>query len=503
MEIKFYNTLTNATETFQPADTDCVRMYSCGPTVYDFAHIGNFRSFLFADVIRRTLEFFGHKVHHVMNITDVGHMTDDSNADGGGQDKMQAAATRVKEDKKSGKVPEGAVQNPDDPYQIAEYYMNAFLDDAKLLGVKVASEPDNILRATENIDVMQEMITQLLKNGHAYVGPDRVVYYSVESFPAYGKLSGNTLDRLLTGAGGRISDENQSNKKHPADFMLWKPDQSHIMKWKSPWGMGYPGWHIECSCMARKRLGRDVIDIHTGGEDLIFPHHECEIAQTCGATGKDKFANIWMHARFLMVEGEKMSKSKGNFWTVRDVLEGRATGTQVHPAVLRLELIKSHYRANMNFTKKGLLDSAGAVKRLTDFRAKLEAACGGKAEPVDLSYPILKEFAEALADDLNIAGALGAILPWASSTPDDAGAALGALNRINEVLAVAPLGAGDVGSGEASGEQVEIESLCRQIDDARQRKDWPTADGLRKDIESRGYNVKNSPNGTIAEKRLA
>ena len=503
MEIKFYNTLTNATETFQPADTDCVRMYSCGPTVYDFAHIGNFRSFLFADVIRRTLEFFGHKVHHVMNITDVGHMTDDANADGGGQDKMQAAAARVKEDKKSGKVPEGAVQNPDDPYQIAEYYMNAFLDDAKLLGVKVASEPDNILRATENIDVMQEMITQLLKNGHAYVGPDRVVYYSVESFPAYGKLSGNTLDRLLTGAGGRISDENQSNKKHPADFMLWKPDHSHIMKWKSPWGMGYPGWHIECSCMARKRLGRDVIDIHTGGEDLIFPHHECEIAQTCGATGKDKFANVWMHARFLMVEGEKMSKSKGNFWTVRDVLEGRATGTQVHPAVLRLELIKSHYRANMNFTKKGLLDSAGAVKRLTEFRAKLEAACGGKAEPVDLSYPILKEFAEALADDLNIAGALGAILPWASSTPDDAGAALGALNRINDVLAVAPLGANDVGSGEPSGEQTEIESLCRQIDDARQRKDWPTADGLRKDIEGRGYNVKNSPNGTIAEKRLA
>lgn len=503
MEIKFYNTLTNATETFQPADTDCVRMYSCGPTVYDFAHIGNFRSFLFADVIRRTLEFFGHKVHHVMNITDVGHMTDDANADGGGQDKMQAAAARVKEDKKSGKVPEGAVQNPDDPYQIAEYYMNAFLDDAKLLGIKVASEPDNILRATENIDVMQEMITQLLKNGHAYVGPDRVVYYSVESFPAYGKLSGNTLDRLLTGAGGRISDENQSNKKHPADFMLWKPDHSHIMKWKSPWGVGYPGWHIECSCMARKRLGRDVIDIHTGGEDLIFPHHECEIAQTCGATGKEKFANIWMHARFLMVEGEKMSKSKGNFWTVRDVLEGRATGTQVHPAVLRLELIKSHYRANMNFTKKGLLDSAGAVKRLTEFRARLEATCGGKAEPVDLNYPILKEFAEALADDLNIAGALGAILPWASSTPDDAGAALGALNRINEVLAVAPLGASDADSGAASGDQSAIEDLCRQIDEARQSKDWPTADGLRKDIESRGYTVKNSPNGTIAEKRLA
>ena len=503
MEIKFYNTLTNTTEIFQPVESDCVRMYSCGPTVYDFAHIGNFRSFLFADVIRRTLEFFGHKVHHVMNITDVGHMTDDANADGGGEDKMQAAARRVKDDKKSGKVPEGAVQNPDDPYQIARFYTDAFLQDAQTLGIKVAFESDNILHATQHIGAMQEMIAQLIANGHAYVGSDAVVYYSVESFPSYGRLSGNTLDRLLTGAGGRISDENQAHKRHPADFMLWKADSSHIMKWDSPWGMGYPGWHIECSCMARKRLGRDVIDIHTGGEDLIFPHHECEIAQTCGATGKDTFARFWMHARFLMVEGEKMSKSKGNFWTVRDVLEGRATGTQVHPAVLRLELIKSHYRANMNFTKKGLLDSAGAVKRLTDFRTKLEAACGGKAENVDLSYPILKEFAEALADDLNVAGALGAILPWASSTPSDPAAALGALDRINDVLSIAPLGSTSSGAVQVSGERAAIEDLCHQLDEARKRKDFTAADGLRAEIQKQGYDVKTSPNGTIAEKRLA
>ncbi len=503
MEIRFYNTLTNATEAFQPAESDCVRMYSCGPTVYDFAHIGNFRSFLFADVIRRTLEFFGNKVHHVMNITDVGHMTEDANADGGGEDKMQAAARRVKEDKKSGKVPDGAVQNPDDPYQIAKFYTDAFLQDAQTLGVKVAFESDNILHATQHIDTMQEMIAQLIANGHAYVGPDRVVYYSVESFPNYGRLSGNTLDRLLTGAGGRISDENQANKRHPADFMLWKADSSHIMKWDSPWGTGYPGWHIECSCMARKRLGRDVIDIHTGGEDLIFPHHECEIAQTCGATGKDTFARFWMHARFLMVEGEKMSKSKGNFWTVRDVLEGRATGTQVHPAVLRLELIKSHYRANMNFTKKGLLDSAGAVKRLTEFRAKLESACGGKPESVDLTYPILKEFAEALADDLNVAGGLGAILPWASSTPADPAAALGALNRINEVLSIAPLESASTASVQVSSERTAIDELCRQLDDARKRKDFEAADSLRGEIQKQGYDVKTSPAGTVAEKRLA
>lgn len=511
MELRFYNTLTNSTEVFQPVDSDCVRMYSCGPTVYDFAHIGNFRSFLFADVIRRTLELFGHQVHHVMNITDVGHMTDDAAADGGGEDKMQAAARRMKEDKKSGKVPEGAVQNPDDPYQIAKYYTDAFLADARTLGVKVAFEyPENILHATANIDSMLEMIGQLIQNGHAYVGPDKVVYYSVESFPAYGKLSGNTLDRLMTGAGGRISDENQANKRHPADFMLWKPDSTHIMKWDSPWGTGYPGWHIECSCMARKRLGRDVIDIHTGGEDLIFPHHECEIAQTCGATGQETFSRFWMHARFLLVEGEKMSKSKGNFYTVRDVLQGRVkddkgqpTGIQVHPSVLRLELIKSHYRGNMNFTQKGLVDSAGAVKRLSDFRAKLEAATGGKAEPVDLSYPILNEFASALADDLNVAGALGAILPWAASNPSDPAKALGALNRINEVLAVAPLHSASEDSGAGSGEAAEIQALCRELDDARKRKDFAAADNLRGQIQKRGYDVKTSPNGTVAEKRLA
>lgn len=498
MQIQFYNTLTNTTETFEPVNSDRVRMYSCGPTVYDFAHIGNFRSFLFADVIRRTLEFFGHDVHHVMNITDVGHMTDDSNADGGGEDKMAAAALRVKEDKKSGKVPEGAVDNPEDPYQIADYYTKAFLEDAKLLGVKVASEPENILKATDNIDIMQDMIAQLIERGHAYVGPDGVVYYSVESFPDYGKLSGNTLDHLQTGAGGRISDSNQANKKHPADFMLWKADSTHIMKWDSPWGTGYPGWHIECSCMARKRLEKDVIDIHTGGEDLIFPHHECEIAQSRGATGADAFARFWMHARFLMVEGEKMSKSKGNFWTVRDVLEGRATGINVHPAVLRLELIKSHYRANMNFTKKGLQDSANVVKRLTDFRARLEAAAGGKTATVDFNHPILKAFGEALADDLNFSKALAVVLPWANSEPEDAAEALAVLDKINSVLAVAPLG-----EAPAAGNDAEITAKCKAIDEARAAKDWATSDALRKEIEAAGYEVKNSPEGTVAEKKLA
>lgn len=502
MAIRFYNTLTNATEEFTPVEADCVRMYSCGPTVYDFAHIGNFRSFLFSDVIRRTLEFFGHKVHHVMNITDVGHMTDDSNADGAGEDKMQLAAQRVKEDKKSGKVPEGAVANPDDPYQIADYYTTAFLEDAKLLGVKVASEPDNILKATDNIDTMQEMISQLIEKEHAYVGPDGVVYYSVESFEDYGKLSGNTLENLRTGEGGRINEADQSNKKNPADFMLWKADSSHIMKWDSPWGTGYPGWHIECSCMARKRLGKDVIDIHTGGEDLIFPHHECEIAQSRGATGADSFAKFWMHARFLMVEGEKMSKSKGNFWTVRDVLEGDATGVKVHPAVLRLELIKSHYRSNMNFTKKGLQDSANVVRKLTDFRTKLMAkVTDGETAEVTLDHPILKAFGEALADDLNFSKALAVVLPWVGTEPDNAAEALAVLDRINGVLAVAPLG--DDSSDASADGDVDIAAMCKALDDARAAKDWGTADAVRDQIQAAGYDVKTTPDGTVAEKKLA
>ncbi|MEZ6145023.1 MAG: hypothetical protein R3B91_06240 [Planctomycetaceae bacterium] len=200
MTIRFYNTLTSQVEEFQPIEDGIVRMYSCGPTVYDFAHIGNFRSFLFADLIRRFLELVGYDVRHVMNITDVGHMTDDAVADGGGEDKMQAAAVRIKQDKKSGKVPEGAIDNPDDPYQVAKYYTDAFLEDARQLGMKVAFEyPDQILHATEQIDVMQAMISRLIERGHAYVGSDGVVYYSVESFPNYGRLSGNTLDHLQSG----------------------------------------------------------------------------------------------------------------------------------------------------------------------------------------------------------------------------------------------------------------------------------------------------------------
>ena len=509
MKIQLYNTLTNRLENFEPVDAGIVRMYSCGPTVYDFAHIGNFRSFLSADLLRRFFELAGFDVRHIMNITDVGHMTEDDLADGGGEDKMELAARRLREDKKSGKVPDGALDNPDDPFQVAAYYTEAFLEDARTLGLKLAYEyPDSMLKATEQIPEMQSLIGKLIDRGHAYVGKDGVVYYDVASFGDYGLLSGNTLDQLRAGSGGRVTETELAAKRQPEDFLLWKPDEHHLMKWDSPWGTGYPGWHVECSAMALKALAADVIDIHTGGEDLIFPHHECEIAQSRGATGADYFARFWVHARFLMVEGEKMSKSAGNFYTARDVLEGCVTGRPVHPAVLRLELLKSHYRSNTNFTSKGLGDSARTVRRLSDFHGKVRVAAGGESVDVDASHPVLGGFLEALADDLNVSVALSVLFPFIAAEPEDPRVALGVLEKVDTVLGVLgidPTGAatsGGTGNAESGGGD-EVETLCKKLDRARAEKDWGTADTVRDVLIGRGYDVQTTPEGTVARKKLS
>jgi len=502
MNIRFYNTLTNSIEKFQPLAPPRVTLYTCGPTVYDFATIGNFRSFLFADLLRRFLEMVGFQVDQVMNITDVGHMTEDDLADGGGEDKMMASARRIKEAKKAGRPDAAAIENPDDPYQIAHYYADAFLQDARALDMKVADEyPQRMPFASQHVDGMKVLIQTLLDREHAYVGGDGVVYFSVESFSEYGRLSGNSLANLQTGSGGRVTDEELAHKRHPADFLLWKPDPSHIMKWDSPWGVGYPGWHLECSTMAAELLESEVIDIHTGGEDNIFPHHECEIAQSCGATGQPHFARLWMHPRFLQVEGEKMSKSKGNFHTASDIFAGKVTGRQVHPSVLRFELIKAHYRSHMNFTAKGLLDSANTVRRLNEFGQRLTEETGGQAAPVDLSHPVLAEFVDALADDLNISAALAVVLPWISQKPDDAAEALGVFAKIDQVLGVAPQN-GEAEEGGDTAEK-EIEKLCRGIDEARTAKDYDRADALRQQLVDAGYEVRTSPEGTVAQRRLA
>ena len=499
MEIRFYNTLTNREEIFEPLDSPNVAMYSCGPTVYDFAHIGNFKSFLFSDLLRRFLELAGYNVTHVMNITDVGHMTDDDVADATGEDKIAVAARKLKEAKKAGELPEDAMLNPDDPYQVAQYFTEAFIEDGRALNMKVAHEyPRNMPRPTEHIDAMQAMIQKLLDSDHAYIANDGVVYFSVQSFPEYGRLSGNDLNQLIEGSGGRIAEEHQANKRHPADFFLWKPDSSHIMKWPSPWGEGYPGWHIECSAMAMKMLRREVIDIHTGGEDNIFPHHECEIAQSCSATGHTSFAKYWIHPRYLMVEGEKMSKSKGNYFTVRDVLEGKVTGRPVHPFVLRYELIKTHYRTQTNFTQKGIQDSANAVRRFTEFGQQLTRAANGQTKEISNDHPIIADFLNALSNDLNISAALAIVHAWLGQKPDNPSEALGVFNKLNSVLGIADL---EEISKTSNGDNSK--ALCKQIDDARTAKDYDTADRVRQELIDNGYEVRSTPEGTVAVKKLA
>ncbi len=508
-DIRFYNTLTHRIEPFEPLNPPRVAMYNCGPTVYDFAHIGNFKTFLFADVLRRFLELVGYDVHQVMNLTDVGHMTDDQLADGGGEDKMQLAAQRLKEAKKQGKAHAAAITDPDDPYQVAEFYIQAFLEDARLLGLKVAEEyPRNMPRATAHVGDMVRMVRRLIEKDHAYVGNDGAVYFSIESFPGYGKLSGNSIDQLKGGAGGRIVAENQAGKRHPADFLLWKPDASHLMKWDPrQWGLevgeGYPGWHIECSAMARTVLGQDVIDIHTGGEDNIFPHHECEIAQSVAATEESTlrdcgnfrgFARFWMHSRHLMVEGAKMSKSKGNFYTVRQVLDGALTDRPVDPAVLRFEMIKANYRSQMNFTQRGLEDSAANVRRLREFASSL----GDRAAGVDARHPVLVRFIAALADDLNIAGALAVVFEFVNGPHPDAAESLGVLRQLDRVLGVLPSRSAAASEGDAWAAE-----RCGALDAARAAKDYAAADAIRAELHARGYDVKTTKDGTVATRRLA
>lgn len=444
--LHLYNTLTKRVEPFRATDPSSVTFYTCGPTVYDDAHIGNFRAFLIADLLRRWLEsplctiqdadgntHAGPRtVRHAMNITDVGHMTDDDQADGGGQDKMDAARTRLLEAKKSGKLPAGADIDPADPYAIASFYADRFIEDGKKLGLRVAGEPEMMPRATAYVPKMVELIERLVHRDCAYVTGEqgnRAVYFSVNAFESYGSLSGNTLDALRSGAGGRIDDANQQTKRHPADFLLWKEDASHLMKWDSPWGAGYPGWHVECSAMAFEVLakaafpdgnvpdGQPIIDLHTGGEDNIFPHHECEIAQSCCAFNADPsgapFARHWLHTRFLLVDGQKMSKSKGNFYTARDLF---AKG--VEPAALRLALIRTHYRTNADFTEQLLKDSQRMIERWRSLARRLHQALetGNPSGFMCFLGEDLHRFTDALNEDLNIAEAIGALNRCASGS---------------------------------------------------------------------------------------
>ncbi len=519
MPIRLYNSLSKQEEVFTPLDPEGkqVMFYTCGPTVYDYSHIGNFRSFLAADLLRRTLELHGYTVRHVMNMTDVGHMTDDEQADGAGEDKMEEAARRLREQKKSGRLPEGATGiDPSDPYAIADFYANAFLDDARTLGLKVVLDADRdnanfdsyLPRPTRLVPQMIRMIEELIAKQHAYVARDGVVYFDVQSFPEYGRLSGNTLDNLRSGAGGRVSDSNQAVKKHPADFMLWKPDAKHVMKWPSPWGEGYPGWHLECSVMARELLGEEI-DLHSGGEDNLFPHHECEIAQSCGATGHPTFARYWFHPRHLMVEGEKMSKSKGNFYTLHDLLAKGAS-----PAAVRLALMQTHYRSNANFMMRELANAQRQVERWQRLRQTFGASNNGAVHPASWfagkSSPLAKavlRFAEALGSDLNVAGAIAALNEAVGD--HEAGRAgefdpsieRAALDTMLETLGVRQLawqaGSGDAGESDLA---ATVEAKLAERLAARQAKDWSRADAIRDELLEMGVAIKDGPQGTMWER---
>lgn len=476
--MKLYNTLSRKIEEFRPLKKGEASMYNCGPTVYDYAHIGNFRAFIFADLLRRFLEFKGLKVKQVMNLTDVGHMFLDQDV---GEDKIEEQA------KKEGK----------NPWEVADYYAKAFLEDHERLGLE---KPMAFPRATEYVKEMIALVERLLEKGYAYEA-NGSVYYDISKFKGYGKLSKFNIEELRAGAGGRV--EKNPDKKGPLDFAVWIHDSKHVMQWDSPWGKGYPGWHIECSAMAMALLG-ETIDIHTGGEDNMFPHHECEIAQSEGANGKE-FAKFWLHVKHLMVEGEKMSKSKGNFYTVRDILEKGYS-----PRALRYVLMGTHYRQNLNFTFKGLDDAEKVLERIDNFRELLgfslekagEEFVGEKEKKVLAELEgFLQDFEGALEEDLGISEALAAFhsfMALGNSYLSSGGKNKKVLEAFMQALKGFDSVLGIVEWGKSSGKKLsgEQEKLLAEREKARKEKDWAKADELRDKLKEQGIIVDDTSQGT-------
>jgi cysteinyl-tRNA synthetase len=460
MALQIYNTLTKKNEVFEPLKKGVVTMYNCGPTVYSTAHIGNFASYLMADLIRRYLEYKGLEVKQVMNITDVGHLTSDSDT---GEDKMEKAAREEKLD----------------PYEIARKYEELFQKDRKKLRIKDAMEYP---RATEHISEQIEIVKKLVDDGVAYETSDGI-YFDVTKFPKYGKLSGNKLEDLESGARVEINED----KKHPADFALWKKcvgeNENHIMRWESPWGDGFPGWHIECTAMSMKYLG-ESIDIHTGGEDNTFPHHECEIAQSESFTGKP-FVKYWLHRKHILVDGEKMSKSKGNFYVLRD-LEDKGYS----PIAFRYAMMSIHYRQQANFTFKSLEDAQKSIDKLQEFVFEIkEKSLQSEKDETD-SYR--KKFEEFLDDDLNVSGALSVVFDLMKDVRNDSSRfssdkLLDFLKDFNSIF--------DVLSFEDQILTEDIEKKIKEREDARKNKDFEKSDRIRDELLKEGIELMDTPDG--------
>ena len=455
--MKLYNTLTKAKEEFKPLEGDTVRMYSCGPTVYNYAHIGNMRTYIFMDILRRALRYNGFKLKGVMNITDVGHLMSDADE---GEDKMVRAS----------------IQQKKTPEEIADFYTQAFFKDLERLNIDM---PEIVPKATGHILEMIEFVERLLEKGYAYMIEDGI-YFDISKFSEYGKLSGINLEDQMAGARVDVNE----GKRNPADFALWKKaPKEHIMQWESPWGMGYPGWHIECSAMGRKDLG-DQFDIHSGGVDHIPIHHENEIAQSEAFTGKPP-AKFWLHGEFMMVDGGKMSKKLGNTYTIDDLSrKGYA------PMVFRFFCLNAHYRKSLNFTFEAMEGARVSYERL------LSALYSHKVSPQKTGSEIiekyLREFKEAIDDDLNIPLALGVLFTMLKE--EKSGDIFEAALKMDEVFG---LRLSQAAPKESGGEDIpdEIKRIAEERFIARQSKDFKKADELRVKLQSLGYSVKDSKQG--------
>jgi cysteinyl-tRNA synthetase len=455
--IRLYNTYTRTKDVLAPVEDGMVRIYSCGPTVYRYVHIGNLRTFMLPDLLCRTLEYLGYRTHQVMNITDVGHLTDDTFDRG--EDKMLVSARL---ERKS-------------PEEIATYYTKAFMEDAASVNIRPAADYP---RATLFIPQMLDLITKLIEKGHAYeVGG--TVYYDIASFPAYGRLSRNSTDKLLAGARGEVDPR----KRHPGDFTLWKAAGEHRLQvWPSPWGPGFPGWHIECSAMSMSLLG-DRFDIHTGGADNVFPHHEAEIAQSDGVTGH-RVVSSWMHGGLLLLAGSRMAKSAGNFFRIKELEE-----QGFDPLAFRYLALQAKYRTKLNFSTDGL---AGADRALRHLRERLThwSREGGAVDSVAAEADELEmRFRSAIADDLDLPEVMALVAELSHSpVPPTAKAAL--LRNWDRVLGLdldrsTPNAALPMGASEL------LEARAK----ARAARDFAASDRLREQLAAIGVIVTDTPEG--------
>lgn len=455
MDIYFYNTLTKSKDKFEPINKEEVRMYSCGPTVYKDASIGNMRTYIMNDLIRRVLKYNGYKIKHTMNITDVGHLVSDADE---GEDKMLKSAREMQKS----------------PYEIAKYYTKLFMDDLEKLNVET---PEVVCKATDHIEDMIKYVQKLLENGYAYE-TSTAIYFDVSKLDEYGILSGIKLEDQKAGARVDVDTE----KRNPYDFALWiKAKPNHIMKWESPWGLSYPGWHIECSAMGQKYLG-EQFDIHTGGIDLIPTHHENEIAQSKGACGKIP-AKYWIHGEYLLINGGKMSKSLNNVYLLKDI-----TKKGYDPLTYRLFTYSSSYRTKLNFTWEGIEASQKALEKLrSGYQKHLE---GNEDISDDEIAKYEESFHKAINDDLNMPLAMSVV--WdVVKNPKKSKKLAKLLDKFDTVLALSL----DKKSETQEKIPEEVIKLAEERLKARQEKNWAESDRLRNEILAIGYSIKDGKDG--------